>query len=323
MRHILSLSLLLLAGSVSALAGSAAIDSGLLALVPPGSKIVSAIDLDAARNSEFGHYILSKMQAEDHNFEQFAQQTGFDPRVDLQYVVFSSPGANGDQMGSKFAILARGNFDPQRIASTAKAKGAVAQTYQGVDILVHASGTQKTGVAFPEPSIAVMGDIATLEQIIAGRLAPTALDPALQQQISKVQDSDAWFVSLMPGSFLANQIKEQTKQPMQRAQVLQSVLQSSGAIRFGDQIQLSFDALTRSPKDATSLADVVRFVASMVQMQRQNDPRADVLATALDNMNLTTDGDAMHLSIAVPEKSLEQLAELSPKGIVAPHHQAK
>ncbi len=321
MRPIISLSLLLLAGSLSAFAS---IDSGLLALVPAGSKLVSGIDVDAARNSEFGHYMLTKMQADDRNFEQFAQQTGFDPRRDLQYIIFSSPVANAHQMGSRFAILARGTFDQQRIIAIAKTKGGVVQTYQGVDLLVQPSGAQKTAVAFPQPGIAVMADLVTLQQIVASRASPTPLDAALQQQISKITpDSDAWFVSLMPGSFLANQIKEQTKQPMQHAEVLQSVLQSSGSIHFGDQIQLSFDALTRSPKDATSLADVVRFIASMVQMQRQSDARADVVATALDNMNLTTDGDAMHLSISMPEKSLEQLADLGPKALAAPHRQAK
>lgn len=318
MRYILGFCALLLAGSFSA---PAAVDSGLIALVPPGAKMVGAIDFERARNSPFGQFMLSRMKTDDVHFEEFIAQTGFDPRRDLQAIVFASSGSTGDKAASKFAILARGSFNASQIKATALAKGAVVQSYQGVDLIVPKSDAQPSGFAFLDGGVAVMGDLATLQQIIANRGVPSALDPQLQQQISSVGTAnDAWFVSEMSGSFLADKLSQQTKQPMQRAQALQSVLGASGGILFGDPVQLSFDATTRSPKDATSLADVVRFGASMVQMQRQNDPRADVLASALDNMALTTDGNSLHLAFSVSEKNLEQLAEAAPKPAVHARH---
>jgi polyhydroxyalkanoate synthesis regulator protein len=107
---------------------------------------------------------------------------------------------------------------------------------------------------------------------------------------------------------------------MQRAQALQSILGASGGIRFGDVVQLSFDATARSAKDATSLADVLRFVASMIQTQRQNNQGADILASAFDNMVLTTNGDSMHVAISLPERSLEQLADMAPKSATRARH---
>jgi hypothetical protein len=318
MRYILPFCALLLAGSFSA---PAAVDSGLIGLVPPGAKMVGAIDFERARNSPFGQFMLSKMKMDDVHFQEFIAQTGFDPRRDLQAVVFASPASAGDQAPSKFAILARGNFNASKIKATALAKGAVVQPYQGVDLLVPKSGAQQSGFAFLDGGVAVMGDLVTLQQIIANRGVPSTLDPQLQQQISSVgAANDAWFVSEMSGSFLAHQLSQQTKQPMQHAQALQSVLGATGGILFGDPVQLSFDATTRSPKDATSLADVVRFAASMVEMQRQNDPRADILASALDNMALATDGDSLHLAISLSEKNLEQLAEAAPKAAVHARH---
>ena len=94
--------------------------------------------------------------------------------------------------------------------------------------------------------------------------------------------------------------------------MLQSILQSSGSIRLGDTVKLSFEAVTRSDKDAQSLSDVVRFLSSMVQMQRENQPQAALLASALDTMSVNTEGNTMHLSLAVPEKVLEQLVESAP-----------
>ena len=314
MRKLFPISLLLLAGSFAA---SAAIDSGLLALVPSGSKIITSIDVQRARSSDFGQYLLRRMDAEDRGFQELAQQTGFDPRRDLQDLVFASGGPAADRTNSRFAILARGTFDPDRIATAAKAKSAVVQKYQDVDVFVDPSNHQRTAFAFPETGVAVFGDLETVQLVMASRSNPANLDPALQDLVSKAgADNDAWFVSLMPGSYLSQHLNQEPKQPAAaQAQALQSITESSGGIRFGGDIQVSFDAITRSAKDATSLADVVRFLASMAQMQAQKTqpgPGADILNSALGNMDLKADGNTMHLSISLPEKSLEQLADLGP-----------
>ena len=301
----------------------ASVDTALLALVPPGAKIVSGIDFDRARSSEFGQYMTAKIHSNDQDLEHFVSETGFDPRHDIQQMVFATtgPGENGNS--SKFAILARGNFDADRITAAARTKGITPQAFHGVDLFVDKSQHDgPSAFAFLGDGVGVMGDSETVKQIISNRATATALDPALEAAISKVgADNDAWFVSFLSGGFLANHINahingdsanHEAKPQLAQAQALQSVLQSSGGIQFGSSIRVSFDALTRSPQDATSLADVVRFFASMVQMERQKDPRAGIAATALDNMNLATDGDAMHLSVSMPEKALEQLIESMP-----------
>jgi len=306
----------------------AAVDTSLLALVPPGSKIVSGIDFDRARSSQFGQYMTARINTSDQELEHFVNETGFDPRRDIQQMLFVSngPAENGDS--SKFAILARGNFDQDRIAAAARTKGLKAQPFQGVDIFVDKSQHDgPSAFAFLGDGVGVMGDSETVKQIVSNRAAATALDPALQAAVTKAgTDNDAWFVSMMSGGFLAHHLNAQIngdqpnhegKTSMPQAQALQSVLQSSGGIQFGTTIRVSFDAITRSPQDASSLADVVRFFASMVQMERQKDPRAGIAASAFDNMNLATDGDAMHLSISLPEKSLEQLIDSMPS-----HHAA-
>ena len=68
------------------------------------------------------------------------------------------------------------------------------------------------------------------------------------------------------------------------------------------------DVISRSSKDAVSLADVIRMGASMIQTQRDaKDPRAGIVANALDTMTLTTTGSTTHVAISLPEKSLEKL----------------
>ena len=61
-------------------------------------------------------------------------QTGFDPRLDLQYLLFAANGQAAAGKPSSFAILARGNFDPDRIRLLATSKGATIVNYHGLEI---------------------------------------------------------------------------------------------------------------------------------------------------------------------------------------------
>jgi hypothetical protein len=308
MRRLLSLSILAGFGSLCSWAG---IDSGLLALVPSDVHAIASIDVTKSRNSEFGQYLLAKQRMDDQGFQEMIAQTGFDPRRDLQHLLLASVrAANNDGRHSSFAVIARGTFDEQRIAAAAIAKGAKIQNYQGVRVFVNGANTRQTAFAFLDTGVAAMADLPVLEQIIANRTTPVALNSDLQSRIEAVgSENDAWFVSLDHGGDLAEHILEEAGP---QAQAIQSVTQSSGGIRFGQTIEASLQATARSPQDANALADVIRFLASMIQM-RQDDPRAAILAPALNSMALSTTGNTVHVSLSIPEKSLEQLAELRPR----------
>src|SRR4051794_7973238 len=119
----LTLPLLTLAASLTCMRpASAAIDQGLLALVPESTVLLTGVDADTTKSSEFGQYLLRRINADDPHLQQFMDETGFDPRRDLQTVLFAGFGPHQGNAHSKFAILARGNFDPSRISATARAK---------------------------------------------------------------------------------------------------------------------------------------------------------------------------------------------------------
>jgi hypothetical protein len=296
-----------------AMAAFGSSDPGLLALVPSDAKVVTSINVQQAITSPFGQFLLAKMNSDPNGFDQLAQQTGFDPRRDLQSLVFASRGREGGtKHPSEFVVIARGTFQPQLIQKQALAKGATVQNIDGIDVYVGAETRQnKTAFAFLDPDIAIIGDLASVTQVIANRATPSSLDPALQALITQESaKNDAWFATILPGSYLTRHLDEATNHEVKpQAQALQSVRQAAGGVQFGDPLQLSFDAVTRSPQDATSLVDVVRFMASLVQTQRDKDTHAQILATAIDSMVLNTTGDNFHASLAIPEKSLEQLAD--------------
>lgn len=306
---------LLIAGLASAASAFSAVDAGLLALVPPDAQLVSGVHISQSRVSPFGQFVMSQLQTNPEELQELVDQTGFDPRKDVSEVLMTF---NGKPKEGSGLLLARGNFDPGKIKAAAAAKGATVESYLGTDLIVGGGVAPRKrfgAVAFLTPSLAVAGDRDSVKYAIAhaNMTQPQGLNPAMLAKINSISASaDAWFVSYVPGTTILPDALHSPSASSSggnaQAAALQSIVQSSGSVRFSDQIALSFQAETRSDKDATSLADVVRFFSSLIQMRRDNDPHLSTLASALDNMQLSTSGNTMSLAFSIPEKDFEQFA---------------
>jgi hypothetical protein len=87
---------------------------------------------------------------------------------------------------------------------------------------------------------------------------------------------------------------------------LQSILQSSGGMQFGDTVMVSLDLIARSPEDARSLSDLLHFAGNLAQMHAgAGNPQASFAATALNAIQVSTDGANVHATVALPEAQLE------------------
>lgn len=290
----------------------ASVDTGLLAMAPPETILLTSVDVSRTSASPFGQYFLKRMNSEDEHFRQMMNETGFDPRRDLQQIVFAGLTRPGKSKG-RYVILARGTFDSTRIATAATAHGAKVTT-DAAGNTVYLQGEQSHGFAFsfPDTGIAVMGDLATVQEVLAHGARTSALDPQLISFATEVGSSnDIWFATLMSGAYLG---QNSPAPEFNNAQALQSISQSAGGMQFGDTVNMVFDANTKSAQDATSLADVIRFVGNMVQMQSGSDSRAAIAAEALQNMQVQTNGLSVHATAAITEDKLEQLAKASGGG---------
>jgi hypothetical protein len=90
--------------------------------------------------------------------------------------------------------------------------------------------------------------------------------------------------------------------------LLQSVKSASGGVKFlPTGILISGEANTRSDKDATALADVIRFIAGLVAQNKDTNPQAQKAATLLDSLQLSTDASTLKLTLTIPEALAEQL----------------
>lgn len=304
---------LMLAGVFTISTAMAAADPSLLGLVMPDAKVVTGIEVSQSQASPFGQYVLSQMQL-GANFDKLATVIGFDPRRDLQEIVVAATAVQAlDQSG---LVLARGAFQPTKLAALASLGGAALSNYKSFEII--GNRAKSTGVVFLDNSTVATGDIASLQALIDRRVAGAVFSGPLAQKASEASAAnDAWFATATPSTFLTGKIPALSPgglspggagAGLNPGMLLQSVIATSGGVKFASSVvTASVEADTNTSQDAQALADVLRFVTSMVQMNRNSNDAGSKAASLADSATVTANGPVMRLTVSLPEQQLEQL----------------
>jgi len=288
-----------------------AADPSLLSLVMPDAKVIAGVRVDRAKNSPFGMYVLTHLQLDDPDFLKFVAATGFDPRRDVREVLVASNSLEYDP--SHWLVLAKGTFNPDRIEGLAQANGGTVVKHHGIGILSANSGngdltTVQGAIAFLDSSTAVMGDVAGVQAAIDRRRANAGISTKLAGKVQQVSTNyDFWFTTLVPLAEFAGAMPDPNLSSAMKGSLLGGIQQTSGGVKFGQNVLLYAEAVTRSPEDAAALVDVVKFIAGLIQTNRQNDKTAAQVSTLLDALQTTTQGNVMTMSLAIPEATLEQM----------------
>jgi hypothetical protein len=292
---------------------AASIDPTLLGLVPNDTQILAGVQISQSRNSSFGQYLLLQAAKQEPQFQKLLDATGFDPRRDLQEVLIATWSTGRTATHHPSLAIARGTFDIARIKQAFTDQGGRVQTLNGIDVLF-GKGRGDGAVAFLDNTLALAGDSLAVQNAAAHYGTPTTINPQLTAKVNQVsRDHEAWFASILPAASLPAVAHLGAENQQMNGAVLQSVIQSFGGLHFGaNTVDVALDATTKTDQDAQSLADVVRFLASMVQMQRQNQPVAALLAPSLDTMQLNATGSEMSLGLSIPEDVMEKLINQNP-----------
>ena len=279
-----------------------AADPQLTGLVMPGAKVLAGVNVEQAKASPFGQYVLARLQQNEQGLQQLLDATGFDPRRDVREVLVASLDNPASRTGGLAMVL--GTFDVTRIAAAAQTHGQTVETAGGVTFL---SGSKKNGaVAFLSSSLAVAGPADEVRAAVDRRNSPAPLDTALAVKMNQLSTTqDAWIVSLVPPSVSAARLPDPTLQGLLNSDLLAGIQQSSAAVKFGVNVDVTAEALAASPQDASALATIIRFLAGMAQSNSQGTTAASLLK----GLSVTTEGNAVRLALSIPEDMLEQLAQ--------------
>jgi hypothetical protein len=278
-----------------------AADPQLLNLVMPDAKVLAGVNVDTAKASLFGQYLIMQLQAQDPNFQQFVTQTGFDPTKDLDELLVAS---NGATSSASHLTLARGTFNISQITAAAAGAGYTMQTYNGVTVMVNPKGVN--GFAFLSPTLAVAGDVASVQGAIGRQTTPSTLPASLLVIVNQLSGSeDAWGVSEVPPP--AIKPPASANLPTVPGTVFQNIQQASGGVLFGAQVTLTAQLQADNAQDATAMANVLQFVVNLGEMQAQQNAQA---LGALKALTITTSGSIVSIAGSITETQLEALMQV-------------
>jgi hypothetical protein len=278
-----------------------AADPQLLNLVMPDAKVLAGVNVQQAKGTQFGQYVLNQMQTEDAQLQQLVALTGFDPRRDVRELLVASDGVPGSKTG---LALAKGNFDAAKITAAASLHGVVTEVYSGITILEDPK-KQEAGMAFLDATTVAAGDIASVKGAI-DRLSKTA-QPLPATVIVKANlwsnSQDAWGITTVPPASLAPPAKAgAANNPMMNAG--QNIQAAAGGVKFGAQVVFSGEAQCDTAQNATTLGDVVKLLINLAQMQAGQDPTA---AALIKSVSVTTSGNVVNISASLPQDVFQQM----------------
>jgi hypothetical protein len=300
-------------------AAVAGVDPALLALAPPDAKMLIGVQVSQTQASPFGQYLLSQdlfsAAQLDRSTNQILTAAGFDPLRDLREIL----AASGD--GLSGLLLGRGTFQPTKVSKAAVSAGAASSKYRGVELLT-LSGTDKNkiagSIAFLDASTLAAGDTSAVKAVIDRHAAGTVFAGPLADRARQISSAnDAWLASVTPPAAFTGGPTGGTRGAAQNSQfgavqnLLQSAVQLSAGLKFAaTQVTLSAEILTRSAQDAQSMADILKFLAGMLQQANAGpnaSPNGSKMPSLADAAKIYVSGSVMHLILSVPEQQVEQL----------------
>jgi hypothetical protein len=288
-----------------------AADPQLMKLVMADVKVMSDVNVMQAKLSPFGQFLLSQM--ESSQVQQFAAETGFDPRQDLIELLLVSNGAPG---AANSLVLASGVFNLAKIADVATANGAAQETYKGIAIIESPKKTE--GIAFLNASVMIAGSVANVKAAIDRQAAPATLPSSLVTQVNQLSvTQDAWALSTISPAALAP--ASDPKPPAIGGitippNILQQLQSGYLGVKFGANVAFTAQAQSDTVENATALAGLLQLLGNLAQMQTAQNPGAAAFAKSL---TVTTAGTTVNISASVPEAQFQQL--LTPKAAVKKH----
>ena len=301
---------LLTATLLTAFSGAlSAADPQLLNLVMPDAKVLAGVNVEQAKGTQFGQYVLNQLQTQDAQMQQLVTLTGFDPRRDVRELLVASDGTPGSKTG---LALAKGTFDVAKITTAAALAGVATEVYSGFTILKDPK-KQEAGIAFLDATTVAAGDIANVKGAIDRLKTPQPLPAAVAVKVNQWSNSqDAWGITTVPPASLAPTTGKPGTLSGPIVNAGQNVQAAVGGVKFGAQVVFSGEAQCDTAQNATTLGDVVKLLINLAQMQAGQDPTA---AALIKSVSVTTSGNVVAISASLPEDVFQQMLQ--------PHAHAK
>ena len=231
------------------------IDPSLESLVPADAVFVAGANLDAIRDTTVYQKLLSRVPLPQ--LDDFARQTGLDPRKDLSQILTSSNGKRG-------LLMARGKFNRADLESRLEHQGAQIIPYHSHKLF----GTENEAITILNDSTAIAGPIDQLRPILDGRTTG-GLPPALRDLLRALPQSDQIYAALIGGLSGLNLAAPENSNLANVMQALRSVNRATLGMDVSHGLQLAVKITCNTEQDAKFVHDLLKGV---IGLGRLNTP---------------------------------------------------
>ena len=288
-----------------------AADPQLLNLVMPDVKVMADINVEQAKTSPFGQFVLAQVQPQQ--LMQIAALTGFDPSKDVNELLVAG---NGAAQHSGLALVL-GNFNVTAISALIATQKMVTETYGGITIFEDPK--KEGGLAFLSNSIAAAGDLTNVKAAIDRVSAPSILPASLLGEIGQLSAAnDAWALTTVPPSSLKQAAAAPAIPGLGNGaeNVLGTVQSASAGVKFGTNVVMTAQAQADTAQNATAIAGLIQLLVNMAQLKAAEQPQVQALVKAL---TVSATGATINISLTLPSTQFQEL--LQPKA--GAHHHAR
>jgi hypothetical protein len=236
--------------------GSVRIDPSLEALVPSDTVFVAGGNVDAVKETPVYQKLLSRVPLPQ--LDEFARQTGLDPRKDLSQILSCSNGKRG-------ILMARGTFHVADLESRLEGRGARKSNYKNHNLF--SSGP--VSFVFLNSSTAVVGPDAELRAMIDRGGSGGGLPPALRTLMNTIPANDQIWAALTGGLQNLNLVVPADSNLGNVMSALKTIDTATLGMDLHNGFDLNAEVTCKTERDAKFVHDMVKGV---VGFGRLNTP---------------------------------------------------
>jgi hypothetical protein len=301
-----SVALVFAFASVGVLSAQPPVDNVLERMVPPGSTSLVGARMDLIKQTNLYRKMVAAQSLPQ--VDEFARETGFDPRRDVRELLFVET-----PRGS--VLLARGTFHLNALPL----KDTQRTRHGEYEILGKAtSGLGTTaGFCILDSTLAVAGDVSAIEAALDEWKSGThaAARPLLARVAGVSPQAQLWGISTGLAGFLADHAPGVTS-GLDFSKIFRGLEDTSFQADLTTGLRAEVRGTTANEKDAISLRDTVRGIVGFGRLQvPENQPE---LLRVWDGINAEQQGRAITIHIDIAQDLLDKLIQMLGPGTGGP-----
>jgi hypothetical protein len=272
------------------------VDNVLERMVPPGTMSLVGVHMDQIKQTE----IYKKMMASQTmgQVDQFASDTGFDPRRDVRELLYAS-----NNKGS--VMLARGTFH----VHSEKMTGAKKVRHGQYEIVT--SGMN--GYCVLDSTLAVAGEVPAIESALDEWTSGThtVIQPLLARATQVNPQSQFWGISVGPANFLAAH-PPGIGTGIDFSRIFQGMQDTWFQTDLGAGFKGEVHGTAATEKDAINLRDAVRGVVGLGRLNvPENQPE---MLKVWDGITVEQQGRAISMRADIAQDLLDRMVAMLTRG---------